>query len=181
VGSAVTYPTLTIIPLPTASSGSEMVTLNSTVQTGLAVKFASNSVVLTTDKKVSVGMTVNSSQSLTPGDYKITVAATYGTSSKTYDITIRVVQYLVLEQGNLFRSDTLTVKPGSTVYWINLDAAAGGDNEVHDVVFSSGSSVHSPDMTQYDTYSYTFATPGTYTYFCAYHPPGMKGTITVTA
>jgi len=43
--------------------------------------------------------------------------------------------------------------------------------------------VHSPDMLASPNppgmFSYTFASAGTYTYFCSYHP-GMTGTITVT-
>ena len=46
--------------------------------------------------------------------------------------------------------------------------------------FSSGSTAHSADLAQYDSYSYTFTSAGAYAYFCAYHP-GMKGTVTVTA
>jgi len=63
---------------------------------------------------------------------------------------------------------------------INLDTPGGGDPGIHNVVFSSGSTSKSPDMQQFSTFSYSFTTPGTYDYFCAYHP-GMKGTVTVTA
>jgi plastocyanin len=180
VGSTVTYASLTFGPLPAASSGTETITLNSTAPTGLTVKLASNQVKLTTDVKAFVGMTITSDQSMTPGDYKITIGAQYGTSSKTSVITVKVVQYLILESGNSFSPSTLAVKQGSTVYWINMDSPGGGDPEIHDVVFSSGSSVHSPDMAQYDSFSTTFTAPGTYAYFCAFHP-GMKGTITVSA
>jgi plastocyanin len=175
-----TYPSLTLAPLPAASSGSETVTLDSTVPTGLALTFSPNSVKLTTDIRASVGMTITSSQSVTPGDYKITVTAHYGTSSKTYDFTVKVVQYLVLLQGNNFNPPALTVKQGTTVYWVNTDAPAGNDNEIHNVVFSSGSSAHSQDLMQYDYFSYTFTTPAAYSYFCSYHA-GMRGTVTVTA
>jgi plastocyanin len=182
-GSNATYANLTLQPLPAASSGSETVALSSTAPPGLALTLSTNSVMLTTDAKAFVGMTITSSQSMTPGDYKVTVGATYGTSSKTSDITVRVVQYLILGQGNAYTPSTFTVNQGSTVYWINLDSPGGpgGDPEIHSVVFSSGSSAHSADLAQYDSYSYTFTTPGTYAYYCGFHPSSMHGTITVTS
>ncbi len=179
-GSSVTYPSLTLGPLPAAQSGSETVTLNSTAPSGLTVKFYKNSVSLNTDFKASDQMTIDSSTSLAPGDYKVTVVAHYGASSKSYDFTVKVVQYFVFLQGNNFSPGALTVKAGTTVYWMNMDSPGGGDPEIHNVVFSSGSTAHSADLAQFDSYSYTFTTAGTYAYFCAYHP-GMKGTVTVTA
>lgn len=178
VGSTVTYPSLILQPLPAASSGSETVTLNSTVPSGLTLTLSSNSVKLTTDAKASVGMTITSSQNVKLGNYPITVGAKYGTSSKTYDLTVKVVQYLVVLQSNNFSPSTLTVIQGSTVFWMNLDSPVGGDPEIHNVVFSSGPTAHSSDMATYNTYSYTFTDLGTYSYFCVYHT-GMKGTITV--
>jgi len=179
-GGTANYPLLTLQPLPAASSGSETVKLNSIAPTGLTVTLSASSVALTTDTKAYAGITVTSSQSVTPGDYTITVSATYGTTSKTSSITVKVVKYLVQMQTNLFNPANLTLKQGTTVYWINMDAPGGQDPEIHNVVFSSGSSDHSASMAQYDEYSYTFTTAGTYTYFCAFHA-GMKGTITVTS
>jgi plastocyanin len=117
---------------------------------------------------------------MTPGDYKIKVVATYGTSQKTFDIPIKVVQYLILEVSNSFSPGSITVKQGTTVYWINLDTPGGGETGIHNVVFSSGSTAQSPNMEHLNTFSFAFTAPGTYSYFCAYHP-GMKGTVTVTA
>jgi len=127
-----------------------------------------------------VQLSINASQSLTPGDYKIKVGAAYGGNYKTYDIPVKVVQYLVFEQSNAFSPSSITLKQGATVYWINLDTPGGGDAEIHNVVFSSGSTAQSPNMAQYDTFSFTFSSPGAYAYFCAFHP-GMKATVTVTA
>jgi plastocyanin len=126
-------------------------------------------------------MTFNVGQGVAPGDYQVTVGAKSGSSSAVTTFTVHVVQYLVLEQGNLFVPDTLTVKAGSTVYWINLDAPAGGDPEVHNVVFTSGATAQSPAMTQYATFSYTLPSAGTYKYYCTFHPSSMLGTITATS
>ncbi len=126
-------------------------------------------------------MTLNVGQNVSPGDYQVTVGAKSGSSSAVATFTVHVVQYLVLEQGNLFVPDTLTVKAGSTVYWINLDAPAGGDPEVHDVVFTSAATAQSPPMPQYTTFSYAFSAAGTYKYYCTYHPSSMLGTVSVTS
>lgn len=178
---SITYPTLVLQPLPAASSGTETVTLNGTAPTGFTLKFFTTSVKLTTDAKVAVGMTINASQSVTTGDYKLTAVAKYGTSMKTFDFTVRVVQYLIFLSQNSFSPNGLTVKSGSTVFWINLDYPAGVDPEIHNVIFTSGTTAHSGDMANGNSYSFTFTAPGTYAYYCSYHPPGMKGTVTVTA
>jgi plastocyanin len=136
VGAGVSYPKLDLVPLPAASTGSEAVTLNSTAPAGLTLKFNPSTVTLSTANKVSVALVVNSTQSLAPGDYKISVVAHYGSTSTKSDITIRVVQYLVFQTTNSFSPSSITVKSGTTVYWINLDSPVGGDPEVHNVVFS---------------------------------------------
>jgi plastocyanin len=134
-------------------------------------------------------MKISSSQSMTPGDYKVTVVAKYGASSMaSYDMTVKVVQYLVIMQDNLLHPSNFTMKQGGTVYWMNMDAPAdsaggqpGSDPEIHDVDFLSGTSASSPDLMQYSLYSYTFTAPGTYSYHCSFHPLSMYGTITVTS
>jgi plastocyanin len=74
--------------------------------------------------------------------------------------------------GFKFVPDTITIQAGMTVTWTNLDAAphsSVGDNDEWD----SGA------MRKNDTFSYTFDTPGTYTYHDYYYP-AMHGTIEVT-
>jgi plastocyanin len=182
----VNYPKLTILPLPSASNGSETVTLSSSVPAGLALTFSPSSVDLPPNvlsPGITVTMTINSSQTATPGAYKVTVVAKYGTSMATYNLKVNVAEYLVLEQNFAFHPDNLTVKQGSTVYWINMDTSALMDienSEIHNVVFSSGLPAKSQAMGTYDSYGYTFTTPGTYSYSSTFNP-GMTGTITVTA
>lgn len=70
-----------------------------------------------------------------------------------------------------FSPATLTVPQGTTVTWTNQD------DMVHTVtsatrVFSSAS------LETDDLFSYTFTTPGTYTYFCKLHPH-MTATVIV--
>jgi len=58
---------------------------------------------------------------------------------------------------------TLTVNVGDKVTWVN------NGEDVHTVT-SDDSSFDSGDMKHGASWSYTFTTPGTYTYFCAPHP-----------
>jgi plastocyanin len=70
-----------------------------------------------------------------------------------------------------FHPGTLTVSAGTTVTWTDKDPFTK-----HDVI---GNGFASLNMGMGDTYSYTFSTPGTYTYDCSHHRWWMKGTIIV--
>ncbi len=70
-----------------------------------------------------------------------------------------------------FTPATLTVPAGTTVTWTNRD------DTVHTVT-ASNRLFSSTGLDTGDAYSYTFATPGTYTYFCKLHPM-MTATIVV--
>jgi plastocyanin len=177
-GSSVIYAGLTLVPLPAASSGNEAVTLSSTAPTGLSLTLQHNSVELSSNAQAFLGMTINASQSVTPGVYNFNVSADYGTSSVKYGFAVNVVKYLVVMLDDNFSPGNLTVAQGSTVYWINLDVFNIRD-PTHNVYFTSGISTTSPDMVPYDTYSYTFTAPGTYPYISTSNPE-MAGTIIVT-
>jgi plastocyanin len=71
-----------------------------------------------------------------------------------------------------FAPATLTIAAGSTVTWTNRD------EEPHTVVAGDGS-FHSPGMGSQATYSYMFATAGTFDYVCSIHP-FMHATVVVT-
>jgi plastocyanin len=66
-------------------------------------------------------------------------------------------------QGFVFPTERLTVPAGTTVTWTNLDPVAHTVTDV-DSMWDSG------PFEQDATYSRTFATPGTYTYYCIPHP-----------
>lgn len=70
-----------------------------------------------------------------------------------------------------FSPATLTVSAGTKVTWNQQDGAP------HTVTADDGS-FSSGTLAQGQSYSFTFATPGTYTYHCAIHPM-MKGTVIV--
>ena len=145
----------------------------------MALTLTPSSFVLTANSaQADVGMTINSSQSTTPGVYNFTVVAKYGTSSNTYGFTVDLVKYLITAYGQSFSPNNLTVKEGSTVYWFNL--YINDDFPEPNVMFTSGTSAQSPFMGPYGSYSYTFTTPGAYTYVST-PIQGMNGTIIVTA
>jgi len=65
----------------------------------------------------------------------------------------------------------VTVTPGSTVTWTNLDG------EPHTVASVDGL-FRSQALDQNDSFRFTFDKPGVYKYICSIHP-GMKATVTV--
>jgi plastocyanin len=73
-----------------------------------------------------------------------------------------------------FAPATLKITTGQKVTWINDDSAP------HTVTTTSGpKKIDSGQIKQGASFSYTFGTPGTYAYYCAYHPD-MKAAITVS-
>jgi plastocyanin len=65
----------------------------------------------------------------------------------------------------------LTVAPGTTVTWTNHD------EETHTVT-ASGGAFASAGLESGESFAQTFASPGTYTYFCSLHPY-MRATVVV--
>ena len=71
----------------------------------------------------------------------------------------------------VFSPNPVTVPVGTTVRWTNQDDIP------HNVV-SDDKSFKSKVLDTDETFTYTFAKPGTYTYFCSIHPK-MTGKIVV--
>ena len=65
----------------------------------------------------------------------------------------------------------VTVTPGSTVTWTNLDG------EPHTVSSADGL-FRSPALDQKDSFSFKFDKPGVYKYICSIHPQ-MRATVIV--
>ena len=65
----------------------------------------------------------------------------------------------------------VTVAPGTTVVWKNLDG------EPHTVASADGL-FRSQALDQNDSFRFTFEKPGTFRYICSIHP-NMKASITV--
>jgi len=71
-----------------------------------------------------------------------------------------------------FGPGKLTVAPGKAVTWVN------GDDSPHQITIKTGAEKRGPVMTKGQSYSQSFATPGTYDYICGLHP-SMKGQVEV--
>ena len=71
-----------------------------------------------------------------------------------------------------FTPQTLTVKPGEKITWINRD------EEPHTVVSVEKQFKKSPPLDTDQEFTVTAGAPGTYTYFCSVHPK-MTGMIVV--
>jgi plastocyanin len=69
---------------------------------------------------------------------------------------------VAIENFNFVAAD-LTVKAGTSVVWTNHD-------DVEHTVTASDNSFSSSSIPTEGQFSYTFSTPGTYSYFCAIHP-----------
>ncbi len=70
-----------------------------------------------------------------------------------------------------FRPQTLTVRVGTTVTWVNRD-------DVPHTVTSTDKKFKSRALDTDEKYSYTFSAPGTNSYFCSVHPH-MTGKVIV--
>jgi plastocyanin len=71
-----------------------------------------------------------------------------------------------------FKPDTITVPVGTTITWEN------DDDIPHSIVETTGK-FHSQALDTEDKFSFTFATAGTFEYFCGLHPH-MKGKVVVS-
>ncbi len=80
----------------------------------------------------------------------------------------------VVTEGNLFLPGTITVAAGTAVVWVNQEPDPANSHNV----FSYQRLFESPDFYPGESWSMLFDTPGTYTYYCAYHE-GMEGTVIV--
>jgi plastocyanin len=72
---------------------------------------------------------------------------------------------------SLFDPTTITVSIGTTIKWTNKESVT------HTVTSDSGV-FNSGNLTQSQTFSFTFNTAGTFPYHCIYHS-NMKGTVIV--
>jgi plastocyanin len=172
--------TMTVVVVGTLESP---LTLGAQVPGGVTVLFQPTTIQpnqQSTDVQVSIK--VSSGQS---GSYTLNVTATapevMGTPGASYSqgFSLHLVQYLVVTTGATFEPGSISVPAGSTVEWIRLNGAIDQyDNGAHNVVFNDGMA-SSATLAQYDTYSYTFSTQGTFDYHCTFHA-SMQGTVVVT-
>jgi len=89
---------------------------------------------------------------------RVTVAAPAVAATPAKAVRVTIENYA-------FSPATLSISTGTTVTWTNMDTAP------HTVTVDSGPvTFTSPSLHKGDTFTYTFTTPGTYSYYCAVHP-----------
>jgi len=71
-----------------------------------------------------------------------------------------------------YSPETIEIKKGDTVKWTNNDLAP------HTVTSQAGDTFNSGSIDPDSSWSYTFSQPGTFPYYCTFHPE-MKGTVSV--
>jgi len=97
--------------------------------------------------------------------------------SPTPTLTSKVVTAKIIETNGVysFQPGTLSIKAGTQVEWLNTSDAA------HTVTSDTAGVFGSPgNLTQNQTFKFTFTSAGTFPYHCNIHPY-MKATITVTS
>lgn len=75
-------------------------------------------------------------------------------------------------QNFAYAPDPVTIPVGGSVTWTNRDSAP------HTVTGQDRDVLQSGTLNQGESFTQTFDTPGTYTYFCEFHP-NMQGTLIV--
>ena len=96
----------------------------------------------------------------------VLTATSFVAPARAEDMSVKIDNFT-------FNPPRVTVKAGTTVSWTN------GDDIPHTVT-SSAKLFKSKVLDTDDKYSFTFATPGVYEYFCSLHPH-MTGAIVVEA
>lgn len=105
----------------------------------------------------------------------VAVGAACGSSGHSSSTaTSRVAANEVVIKNFAFVPQTITVKAGTTVTWVNEDPVAHSIVADHDTFPSSSILNHG------DKYSHVFNTAGTFPYICGVHP-FMTGTVVVTS
>ena len=96
----------------------------------------------------------------------LVAVAIAGSSVRAADTEVKIDNFT-------FNPQQITVKAGTTVTWVNHD-------DIPHTATSKTGVFKSKALDTDDKFSFTFATPGSYPYFCALHPH-MTGSIVVEA
>ena len=82
---------------------------------------------------------------------------------------------MIEKDGNYFFDPaSLTIKVGTQVVWTN-------ETDAPHTVTSDTNAFNTPNnLAKNQTFMFIFTKPGTYSYYCNFHPTTMKGTIIVT-
>ncbi|KQV74084.1 hypothetical protein ASC61_03150 [Aeromicrobium sp. Root344] len=118
--------------------------------------------------------TLSASAATTKAKAAAASATAASAATATSTTTKAAVTKQVMIENYKFTPASLTVAVGDTVKWTNMDTAP------HTVTVTSGPvKFNSGNLSKGQSFSYTFKTPGTYSYYCAVHPD-MTAKVTVT-
>jgi plastocyanin len=101
----------------------------------------------------------------------ITLAARDAIQVQAASTSINIVEPTDNPDDYKFEQTSVTVTAGDTVTWVNQGL------DTHSVT-ADGNIFDSKDIDAGKSWTYTFATPGTFTYYCDPHP-WMTGTVIV--
>jgi len=147
---------------------------------GIFINFNPSNVTITPDQTSMLNAEVTVSSSVSPGIYSFEVKFVNGGFEKSENLSLDVVEYLVITVGTSFIPKNITVPVGSTVVWYRLNGALSQyDSGIHNVVFTNGMA-SSPPLMQYQSWSFQFNQIGIYYYECTYHLPFMVGVVNVS-
>ena len=100
-------------------------------------------------------------------------ASIVGLATRDDPVAPAATEGAVVIVGFAFGPPAQQVRVGESLTWTNEDSAAH-------TVDSPDQELDSESIAEGQTFEHTFDAPGTYAYFCAFHP-FMKGTVEVTA
>ena len=106
-----------------------------------------------------------------PGGAWAGCAALIAVALLTFGCAARAADAEVTIDNFTFSPQTLTIKAGTKVTWLNRD-------DIPHSVTSTTIAFISPALDTDDSYSFTFTTAGSYDYFCSLHPH-MTGKVVV--
>jgi hypothetical protein len=143
--------------------------LSATAPSGLSVKFGPAPVNMTRSGPHFGTALVSSSEGMSPGTYRVTIAAAGagGADNQTFDFYVQRNLVILWAQPATPFFSNITVKAGDSVTWVAWDGAVGDDNpavDYHHVIFLAGN-LTSGLIDQYASWSHTFAQPGVYRYY----------------
>jgi plastocyanin len=114
---------------------------------------------------MTMTMTMTSMRSVLAGIAVATFVAT--ASAQAAGVEVKIDNFT-------FAPQKITVKVGDTITWTNADDIPHTVTATDTKVFKSNA------LDTGDKFSFTFATPGTFAYFCSLHPH-MTGSVVVEA
>ena len=120
---------------------------------------------------------ITSSANVTSTSSAVATTASAGGNGSSSGNTVAMPPGVGSDQSLNFQPASLTVAPGTTVTWKNLDSVAHTVTSTS--VPSGAKSFNSGNMPPGATFQVTLTVPGTYHYYCTYHS-WMVATVTVS-